>query len=69
MQRTVQLFVIPADRIPGGPPLPVREMPIEASSMDGLREAAMARLTAEGFRVRSLSFGSQGLVAYVEERR
>jgi len=67
MERTVKLFVIPADRIPGGPPEPARELTVEAPTLDGLREAARARIEDEGLRVRSISFGSTGLVAYAEE--
>ena len=69
MQRTMKVFVIPPDRSPGGPPEPARELVVEARSIDGLREAARAKLAGEGFRVRSLSFGPDGLVAYVETRR
>jgi len=69
MERTLHVFVIPADRIPAGPPKPGRALTVEASSLDGLREAAREKLAAEGYRVRSLSFGPKGLVAYVEERR
>ena len=68
MERTVKVFVIPKERVPGGPPKPAREVTVQAASIDGLREAARAKLTAEGLRVRSLSFGPKGLVAHVEER-
>ena len=66
MQRAVKVFVIPPGRSPGGPPEPARQVVVEATSHDGLREAARAQLTSEGYRVRSLSFGPSGLVAYVE---
>ena len=69
MQRTVKVFVIPPDRAPGGPPEPARQMVVEARSVDALRDAARAKLADEGFRVRSLSFGPKGLVAYVEAGR
>jgi len=70
MQRTMQVFVVPKGPLPGGgSPLPARQRTIEAASLDGLREAAHAALTADGFRIRSLSFGPEGLVAYVEEAR
>ena len=69
MERTLHVFVIPADRTPAGPPKPARALTVEASSLDGLRDAAREKLATEGFRVRSLSFGPKGLVAYVEERR
>jgi hypothetical protein len=69
MERMLHVFVIPADRSPGGPPGPPRELSVEAPSLDGLRDAARMKLVAEGYRVRSLSFSPKGLVAYVEERQ
>ena len=57
MERTVKVFVIPASRIPGGPPEPARELAIEAGSIDDLHDAAHAKLLDEGYRVRSVSFG------------
>ena len=69
MQRTMKVFVIPPDRPPGGPPEPARQMVVEARSTDALRDAARAKLAGEGLRVRSLSFGPKGLVAYVEAWR
>lgn len=68
MERTVKVFVIPKERVPGGPPRPARELTVQAATVDGLREAVRTKLAAEGLRVRSLSFGPKGLVAYVEER-
>lgn len=68
MQRTMQVFVIPKGSGPGGgPPLPARKLTVEAQSLDGLRDAGHAALTADGYRIRSLSFGPGGLVAYVEQ--
>jgi hypothetical protein len=69
MERTVKVFVIPNSRIPGGPPEPARELVVEARSIDGLRDAAQVRLIDEGYRLRSVSFGPRGLVAYVEEAK
>jgi hypothetical protein len=66
MQRTLHVFEIPADRTPGGPPKPARVLVVEAKTLDGLRDAAREKLAAEGCRIRSLSFGPKGLVAYVE---
>ncbi len=68
MQRTVQVFVIPRDRVPGGPPEPRREMIVEAATVDGLAQATRDRLTGDGLRVRSISFTRDGLVAYAEEQ-
>ena len=67
MKRTVRVFAIPKERVPGGPPNPAREVVIEASSLDGVLTATRANLSEEGYRIRSLSFSSKGLVAYVEE--
>ncbi|MCA9557189.1 MAG: hypothetical protein KC583_01385 [Myxococcales bacterium] len=69
MQRTMKVFVIPPDRAPGGPPEPARQMVVEARTTDGLREAAREKLAGEGLRVRSLSLGPKGIVAYVEAER
>ena len=69
MERTVKVFVIPTSRIPGGPPEPARELVVQARSVDGLRDAAQVRLIDEGYRLRSVSFGPRGLVAYVEEAK
>ncbi len=69
MERTLHIFVIPADRNPAGPPKPGPRLKVEAPSLDGLREAAREKLAADGYRVRSLSFGPKGLVAYVEAAR
>jgi len=38
-------------------------------SIDGLRDATHSKLTDEGYRVRSISFGPRGLVVYVEESK
>ena len=69
MQRTVKVFVIPPDRAPGGPPEPAKQMVVDAGTTDALRDAARSKLEDEGYRVRSLSFGPKGLVAYVEPGR
>ena len=68
MERTIKLFIIPRDRVPGGPPNPARELTVEASTIDGLRAAARTQVENEGLRVRSISFGSTGLVVYAEEK-
>ena len=68
MERTVKLFIIPRDRVPGGPPNPARELAVEAPSLDGLRAAARAQVESEVLHVRSISFGSAGLVVYAEEK-
>lgn len=69
MQRTMQVFIVPKGSGPGaGLPLPARNVMVEASSLDGLRDAGHAVLSEEGYQIRSLSFGPGGLVAYVEQR-
>lgn len=67
MRRTVKLFIIPKARCPMGPPEPPREMTVEADTLDGLQTVTRERLLADGYRVRSVSFGPEGLVAYAEE--
>ncbi|MCG8418789.1 MAG: hypothetical protein MJE77_12700 [Proteobacteria bacterium] len=72
MKRIVNLFVLPAGRAPGapgGPPEPAKEFSVEAPTLDQLREVTRTRLIADGYRVRSISFGPRGLIAYAEERR
>jgi hypothetical protein len=69
MERTLHVFVIPDGQSPAGPPRPAQALTVHASSLDGLREAAREKLKAEGYRVRSLSFGPKGLIAYVEAAR
>ena len=66
MQRTVKIFVIPSGRGPAGPPEPASQLVVEAGNTDRLRDAARAKLEVEGYRVRAISFGPKGLVAYVE---
>ncbi len=67
MKRTIKVFVIPKDKVPGGPPKAAREITVEADNLDGLRTAARTKLAEEGCRIRTISFSSKGLVAYVEE--
>ena len=67
MERKLRLFVIPKARIPGGPPNPALELTIKASNLDDLRDAARARIAKESLRVRSISNGPDGIVAYAEE--
>ncbi len=66
MKRTLKIFSIPAERIPAGPPDPPVEKEVEASTIDGLLNTARERIQSEGYRVRSISFSSDALVAYVE---
>jgi hypothetical protein len=54
--------------VKGGVPTPAADFTVEAPSLDGARAAARRSLEVEGYRVRSLSVGPTGLVAYVEER-
>ena len=66
MERNVKVLLIPPGRAPGAPPNPAKEITVAAPSTDGLRDAAREKLIAEGYRIRSISFGPAGLVAYVE---
>ena len=53
MKRTVRVFAIPKERVPGGPPDPAREVVVEASSLDGILAATRNKLTQEGYRIRA----------------
>ncbi len=66
MTRKVRIFIIPADRVPAGPPDPPMSMEVEASQMDELLKIVHQRAVSEGYRVRAVSFSPGGLVAYVE---
>jgi hypothetical protein len=66
---TLTVFVVPAATGQGpSPPGPPTERQLEAKDEDALFRAARQQLVEEGYRIRALSFGSRGLVAYVEER-
>jgi hypothetical protein len=66
MQRAVKVFIIPAHRGPSTPPEPGPEFTVEASTEDGLLDAARTALATRAGRLRSLSFTLTGMVAYVE---
>jgi hypothetical protein len=63
----VRLFIIPASP-PGAPPQPGRTFSVDLPFHDGILEAVRERIVADGFRVRSVSFGPAGVVAYAEEK-
>lgn len=67
MKYSIKLFVIPAERAPGGPPDPPTERSVEASGHDQARRLVRDQLSSEGYRIRSISFGPDGLLAYVEQ--
>lgn len=67
MKREVQVFIIPKERAPGGPPRPAPSIEVHVATTDGLLAAAREALSAPGRRVRSVSFTPTGLVAYLEE--
>lgn len=67
MEHAVRTFVIPKLEA-GAAPRPGPPLSVDATTLDGARASARARLEADGYRVRSLTFGPNGLVAYVEER-
>jgi hypothetical protein len=62
----VTIFVVPPAGT-GAAPCPAEQVEVEASEHDAARAQARLRLEAAGFRVRALTFGARGLVAYVEE--
>jgi hypothetical protein len=41
---------------------------VEAPSLDAARASARERLEADGYSIRTLTFGPTGLLAYLEER-
>jgi hypothetical protein len=67
LQHPVRIFVVPAPST-GGAPYPVPAIVVDGASLDVARAAARTQLEVSGFRVRSLNFGGEGLIAYVEER-
>lgn len=67
MEKRMKLFVIPKERLPGGPPNPARDIDIQADNLDELREAARRHIEAENLKVRSISNGPGGIIAYAEE--
>jgi hypothetical protein len=69
MRREVRLFIIPKDRTPAGPPQARKPFSVEASTMDGLFDAVKEEIADCGFRLRSVSSGPKGLVAYAEETK
>lgn len=69
MKQIMKVFVIPIDRIPGGPPEAAREVEITAGSLDEIRSVARQRLTEQGHRLRAMSSSSTGLISYVEESK
>lgn len=67
MQRAVRLFVIAKEQAPIGPPKPAETFSVEAPTIDGLRDAVRTAVESRGLKLRSVSFGPKGLVAYAEE--
>ncbi len=65
--KKIRVYLIPKDLAPAGPPELVETIDITASSADGLLTAARSALETPGRKLRSISFGPAGLVAYVEE--
>ncbi len=66
IKRTLKIFVVEPAQLRSAPQ-PGPELEVEARSLDGLLEVS-ARLLWEGGhgKLRSLSYGPEGLVAYVE---
>jgi hypothetical protein len=63
----LRVFIVPASPAVGAPQ-PGRARVVLAPTVDAARAAAREQLEADGYRVRALSVGPAGLVAYVEER-
>ena len=66
MQHPVRIFVVPSPST-GAAPYPVPAIIVDGASLDVVRATARTQLEGSGFRVRSLNFSGEGLVAYVEE--
>ncbi len=58
------MFIVP--RSPGAPQ-PGPPLTFSARSVDEARAIARERLELDGFRIRTLTTGAAGIVAYVEE--
>ena len=67
MEHAVRTFIVPKME-PGAAPRPGPPLSVAATTLDAARASARERLEAEGYYVRTLTFGPTGLVAYVEER-
>jgi len=66
MQRTVKVFVIPRVADPQARPSPARTSSSRQGTGIGSVRPPASSSKPRGYRVRSLSFGLKGLVAYVE---
>jgi hypothetical protein len=65
MNHQVHLYQIDRDAKPTDPPRPAGGFEVAADTLDGARAAAIARLTADGKTIRSLSFRAEGGLAAV----
>jgi hypothetical protein len=65
VEHAVRTFVVPKME-PGAAPRPGPTLSV--ATLDAARASARERLEADGYSVRTLTFGPTGLVAYVEER-
>ena len=68
MQKTVQLYIIPRERVPVGPPGPPESLDIEAAGIDEVRSAVRREVEGRGLVLRSVSSTATGLVAYAEQK-
>jgi hypothetical protein len=66
VDHAVRVFIVPSPPAVGAPQ-PDRPRVVSAPTIDAARAAAREQLETDGFRVRALSVGPAGLVAYVEE--
>jgi hypothetical protein len=65
MRSALQLFLV-SSATPNAPPVPGVVLEVEAETEDALLQAARDLLVSRGHRIRALSFGTKGLIAYVE---
>jgi hypothetical protein len=66
MRSSLRLFFVSAGQ-PPVPPEPGPELEVEAKTEDELLQVARDLLVSGGDRIRALSFGTKGLIAYVEK--
>jgi hypothetical protein len=66
MRTTLQLFYV-TPSLPTAPPVPGPLLEVEGATNEKLLQSARSLLKARKVRIRSLSFGANGLIAYVEK--
>lgn len=66
MQYPVRLFVLPPTRDSGTPPGPPETFTVEASTLEGIREAVLGEIEGRALKLRALSLGPKYVVLYAE---